>query len=294
MKKKLRGSVYLLLATIIWGSTFVAQSVGMDYIGPFTFQAVRCFLAVLVLVPATLFFERKDLGNFIARWKDPQLWKAGLLCGGALFIAAGLQQVGLVYTDAGKAGFITALYIVIVPLIAIFLGRKPTVLTVISIVIAVAGMYLLCCAGASGIQLGDVLLLLCAFAFAVQITLIDRYVDKVDSLRLNCIQALVTAVLSGLFMPFETVDMGLILQCWLPICYAGIGSMGIAYTLQIVGQRHLDPTPASLLMSLESVFAVVFGALLLNETMTFWEACGCVLVFSAVILSQIPTKRTAC
>lgn len=293
MKHRFQGIGALLLATVIWGSTFVAQSAGMDLIGPFTFQAVRCFLAVLVLFPAIIFFERNDLGNFIARWKSPQLWKAGLLCGCALFVAAGLQQVGLVYTDAGKAGFITALYIVIVPLIAIFLGRKPTVLTIISIVVAVAGMYLLCCAGAKGLQFGDVLLLLCAFAFAVQITLIDRYVSQVDSLRLNCIQALVTAVLSSLFMPFETIDMGLILQCWLPICYAGICSMGIAYTLQIVGQRHLDPTPASLLMSLESVFAVVFGALLLNETMTPWEACGCVLVFSAVILSQVPSKRAA-
>lgn len=291
MKNKARGISALLGATVIWGSTFVAQSAGMDLIGPFTFQAIRCLLAVLVLVIAIALFEIKNLSRYFHKWKDPKLWKAGILCGLALFVASGLQQIGLIYTDAGKAGFITALYIVLVPLIAIFLGRKPGVSTLLSIGLAVVGMYLLCCSGTEGISLSDILLLGCALAFAVQITLVDRFAPQVDSLRLNCIQALVTSVLSFLFMPFETVDGGLILQCWLPLCYAGIASMGFGYSLQIIGQKHVEPTAASLLMSLESVFAVIFGALLLGETMTAWELTGCGLMFVAVILSQLPGKK---
>lgn len=292
MKEKIRGISALLFATVIWGSTFAAQSAGMDLIGPFTFQAIRCFLAVLVLVSAIAVFERKNLKQFLSKWKEPSLWKAGLLCGCALFVASGLQQVGLVYTDAGKAGFITALYLINVPVISIFLGRKMTASTLISVVIAVCGMYLLCCTEISGIRLGDILLLLCSFAFAVQIILVDRFAAGTDSLRLNCIQALVTSVLSSLFMFFEPIDGGLILQCWFPLCYAGILSMGVGYSLQIIGQKHVEPTAASLLMSMESVFAVISGVLILGEGMTKWESVGCILMFLAVLISQIPERKT--
>lgn len=288
MKRKLQGSLSLLLATVIWGGAFVAQSAGMDVVGPFTFQAIRCLLAVLALFLATTALEIKDLRQSFRKWADRQLWIAGIVCGAALFVATSLQQVGLVETDAGKAGFITAMYIVIVPIFGLFLRRKPSPAAIFSVFLAVIGMYLLCCAGVTQISTGDLLILGCAVAFALQITLIDRFAPNVDALRLNCIQALVVSLLSCIPMfAAEQPKMEHILTCWLPLCYAGVLSMGAAYTLQIIGQRQLEPTAASLIMSLESVFAVLFGALLLHETMTVWETTGCVLVFLAVILSQV-------
>lgn len=291
MKKQLRGSFFLLLATVIWGSAFVSQSVGMDHIGPFTFQAVRCLLAVLGLMPVILVMDRfkKDGKSFFSRWADPKLWKAGLLCGIPLFLACNLQQVGLVDTDAGKSGFLTAMYIVIVPVIGIFLKRKPSIMVPISVVLAVAGLYCLSCAGVSSISLGDLLTLGCALMFAVQITLIDIFAKDIDALRLNGIQSLVCSVLSAGIMLFtEQPTWKSITDCALPLAHAGFLSMGAAYSLQILGQQDLEPTTASLIMSLESVFAVIFGMLLLKETMTSWEIIGCILVFIAVILSQLP------
>ena len=290
MKNRIKGSFCLLLGTVIWGSAFIAQSVGMDHIGPFTFQTIRCALAVIfLLVTATLFDLKKyGLSGSLARWKNPALWKAGLICGAALFVAASLQQVGLVYTDAGKAGFITAMYIVLVPVIGLFLRRKPPKTIVLSVLLAVVGLYLLSCMGASGINLGDLLLMGCALAFAVQITIIDRVSHELDGLRLNCIQALVVTVLSlPPMLLTETVEGASILACWPSLAFAGILSMGVAYTLQIVGQKHLEPAAASLIMSLESVFAALGGWLVLKETMTGWELTGCALVFAAVILSQL-------
>lgn len=291
MKRKLEGIFSLLLATVIWGGAFVAQSAGMDLIGPMTFQAVRCGLAVVALLVFIALMELRQLGNYLKKWADPKLWKAGILCGLALFVASGLQQVGLVYTDAGKAGFITAMYIVIVPLFGLFFRRKPSPAALVGIAVAVIGMYLLCCAGVTKINIGDILLMGCAIAFAVQITLVDRFSGGCDSLRLNCVQALVVTVLSALFMVTETVDWHLVASCWLPLSYAGVLSMGAGYSLQIIGQKRIEPTAASMIMSLESVFAVVFGALLLHETMTPWEIAGCVLVFIAVILSQLPARQ---
>ena len=290
MKSRIKGSLCLLLGTVIWGSAFIAQSVGMDHIGPFTFQTIRCALAVIFLLLTATLFDLKKYGfsGSLARWKNPALWKAGLICGGALFVAASLQQVGLVYTDAGKAGFITAMYIVLVPVIGLFLHRKPPKTIVISVLLAVLGLYLLSCMGVSGINVGDLLLMGCALAFAVQITFIDRFASELDGLRLNCIQALVVTLLSLPLMLFtETVEGASILACWPSLAFAGILSMGVAYTLQIVGQKHLEPAAASLIMSLESVFAALGGWLVLNETMTLWELTGCALVFAAVILSQL-------
>ena len=294
MKKQLRGSLSLLLATIIWGFAFVAQSVGMDKIGPFTFQAVRCTLAVLFLIPCSFLMElgKCSFRESLAKWKNPALWKVGLLCGSALFVAVSLQQVGLVYTDAGKAGFLTAMYIVWVPMLGAFLGQKPQLTIIISVVMAVIGLYLLSCMGASGINKGYLFLMGCALAFAVQIRCIDRFAGNLDGLRLNCIQALVVSLLSVPFMLLtEEVSPELIFDCWLPISYAGILSMGVAYSLQIIGQKHGEPTAASLIMSLESVFAVLFGWLLLHETMSAWETAGCILVFCAVILAQLPERK---
>ena len=293
MKKQLKGSLLLLLATIIWGSAFVSQSVGMDHIGPFTFQAVRCLLAFLGLLPIILIADRfrKDGSSFIRRWIDPKLLKAGILCGIPLFLACNLQQVGLVDTDAGKSGFLTAMYIVIVPVIGIFLKRKPTIMVPISVAVAVAGLYCLSCVGVTQITTGDLLTLGCALMFAVQITFVDMFAKDIDALRLNAMQALVCAILSAIVMLLtEQPTWSGITNCSLPLAHTGFLSMGVAYYLQIIGQKDLDSTPASLIMSLESVFAAVFGALLLKETMTEWEILGCCLVFCAVILSQIPVK----
>ncbi len=290
MKKQLSGVIALLGATVIWGSAFIAQSVGMDKIGPFTFQAVRCFLAVVFLFPASALFSKGK--PFWKSWADPALWRSGVICGLALFAASSLQQIGLVYTDAGKAGFLTAMYIVFVPFLGLFLGQKPGRNALLSLIPAIVGLYLLSCTSVSGINKGDVLLLLCAVAFSVQILLIDRHCAGLDGLKLNCIQALVAAVLS---VPWalltETVDASRIASCWLPLGYAGILSMGVAYTLQIVGQKRVAPSAAALLMSLESVFAALFGWLLLHETMTGAELLGCVLVFAAVVISQLPEKK---
>ena len=290
MKKQLSGVIALLGATVIWGSAFIAQSVGMDKIGPFTFQAVRCFLAVVFLFPASALFSKGK--PFWKSWADPALWRSGVICGLALFAASSLQQIGLVYTDAGKAGLLTAMYIVFVPFLGLFLGQKPGRNALLSLIPAIVGLYMLSCTSVSGINKGDVLLLLCAVAFSVQILLIDRHCAGLDGLKLNCIQALVAAVLS---VPWalltETVDASRIASCWLPLGYAGILSMGVAYTLQIVGQKRVAPSAAALLMSLESVFAALFGWLLLHETMTRAEELGCVLVFAAVVISQLPEKK---
>ena len=293
MKKQLRGCFFLLLATVIWGSAFVSQSVGMEHIGPFTFQAVRCLLAVIGLLPVIIISDKfkNDGKTFWSRWADLKLWKVGLLCGIPLFLACNLQQIGLVDTDAGKSGFLTAMYIVIVPVIGIFLKKKPSVMVPVSVVLAVAGLYCLSCVGVTQISTGDFLTLCCALMFAVQITFIDLFAQKADALRLNAIQALVCAVLSAVIMLFtEAPTWQAIVDCALPLAHAGFLSMGAAYSLQILGQQDLEPTTASLVMSLESVFAAVFGALILKETMSGWEILGCVLVFSAVILSQIPVK----
>ena len=293
MKKQLKGSLALLCGTFIWGSAFIAQSVGMDLIGPFTFQAIRCMLAVIFLFLITLIFDWKiGIQQSLSKWKNKRLWIAGGICGFALFVAASLQQIGLVYTDPGKAGFLTAMYIVLVPMLGIFVHRRPGLNAVISVVLALVGLYLLSFMGVTSINVGDLFLIGGALGFAVQILLIDRFAQDLDGLRLNCVQALVVAVLSVPFMLLtEELDMGNILACWLPLGFAGILSMGVAYSLQIVGQKNLEPTTASLIMSLESVFAALGGWLILHNTMTPRELCGCGLVFAGVIISQLPTKK---
>lgn len=292
MKDKKIGNLYLVIAVVIWGSTFVAQSVGMDTIGPFTFLAVRSILAVAFLLPVIALFEIRNIGHYFRKWLDKKLWLGGLLCGLSLFVAASLQQVSLVDTDAGKAGFLTALYVILVPVIGVFLGKKPTVNIVISILLAVAGSYLLSCAGVTAIQTSDLLLLLSALAFAVQITLVERLGNDVDGLRLNVIQCLTAGVLAGITMFLvEAPTMDGIYRCWLPLLYAGVLSSGVAYSMQVLGQQKVESNAASIIMSLESVVAALCGWLFLQERMTFWELSGCALVFIAVILSQITPKK---
>ena len=290
-KEQLTGILQILTATLIWGCAFVAQSVGMEHIGPMTFQAARSLLAVLTMIAVIPVMDR-DRTQFLSKWQDKALWKAGILCGLALFAAQSLQQMGLQYTEPGKAGFITAMYIVLVPVLGLFLGRRCGWRVWVSVALAVAGLYLLSCVGVTKIALGDLLILISAGAFAVQILLIDVLAQSLDGLRLNCIQFLVVAVLSGLAALFaETPTLSGIVDCAVPLLYTGVLSSGAAFSLQILGQQHLPPEPASLIMSLESVFAVLSGWLILHQTLSLHEGLGCCLVFAGVILCQTKTDN---
>lgn len=283
-----------MLGTFIWGMAFIAQSVGMETIGPFTFQAIRCMLGVIFLFLVTFFFDWKiGMRASLQKWKNKKLWISGIICGAALFAATSLQQVGLVYTAPGKAGFLTAMYIVLVPVLGIFVHRKPGINAVVSVLLALVGLYLLSFTDMDSINIGDILLTGCALAFAVQILLIDRFAPDLDGLRLNCVQSLVVSLLSVpcIFLNRETVGLQTILDCWLPLGFAGVLSMGVGYSMQIIGQKRLEPTAASLIMSLESVFAALGGWLILHNTMTPSELTGCTLVFAGVIVSQVPIQK---
>lgn len=305
MSGKLKYNFLLMLAALIWGSAFVAQSVGMDYLGPFTFNSVRSFMGSLVLLPVIWFMDRqkKDgakgdgqgaLGKSaeVKQQEKKTLLLGGLCCGVILTVSTSLQQIGLVYTTAGKAGFITALYILIVPLLGLFLGRKVGGKTWLGVALAVIGMYLLCIKEGFSISYGDFMVLLCAFVFSLHILTVDYFSPKVDGVRLSCIQFFVCGCLCAVPMViFEHPEIYQILQAWLPLIYAGVLSSGVAYTLQIITQKHLNPTVASLLMSLESVFAALTGWLILNERLSPKELLGCVLVFAAIILAQLPESK---
>lgn len=288
----------LLVSTVIWGSAFVSQSVAMAYMGPFSFQAIRCFLGFLIMLPIISILDKATgKHGFLKGWQDKTLWKAGILCGIPLFLACNLQQLALVDTDAGKSGFLTAMYIVFVPILGIFRKQKPSPFVPVSVMLAVAGLYLLSCVGVTSIQTGDLFLIGCAVMFAVQINVVDQFVSRVDPMRLNAIQILVCTILSTIMMvSTESPTLTGIQQCLPQLAHVGFLSMGVAYGLQILGQKKLEQAPAALIMSLESVFAALFGAILLHETMHTHELIGCGLLFSAVILSQIeikPSKKSA-
>ena len=294
MNKKLSSSLLLVLATVIWGSAFVSQSVAMAHMGPFSFQAVRCFLGFLVMLPIVLMADisQENQQRYFSLWCDKTLWLAGLLCGIPLFLACNLQQLALVDTDAGKSGFLTAMYIVFVPILGLFRKQKMSVTVPFSVLLAVAGLYLLSCVGVTTMQPGDLFLIGCAVMFAVQINVVDHFVDKVDPLRLNAVQILVCTVLSATVMTFtETPTVTGIVNCLPELLHVGILSMGVSYGLQIIAQKNLAQAPAALIMSLESVFAALFGWLLLDEYMQSHELIGCALLFVAVILSQIDIKK---
>lgn len=294
MNNKLKGGLLLLFATMIWGSAFVAQSIGMDYVEPFTFQAIRCTMAVVGLLPIIWLFDKKkqDGKSFMKRFLNKKLWLAGICCGTPLFFAVNLQQVGLVTTDPGKSAFLTAMYIVFVPLLGIFTGKKPGLNAWIGVILGVMGLYFLSCAGVTAISLGDLLLLGCAAAFAAQILLVDRFAPSVDPLRLNCLQALVCAIGSAIAMLLtEHPTLTGIQGSWWEMSYAGFLSLGAAYSFQILGQKELEPTVASLIMSLESVVAVLCGWLLLGQGLSQWEIVGCLLIFAAIIISQLKFQR---
>ena len=290
-KKSIKGSLLLLLGSVIWGAAFVAQRVGMDHMGPFTFNGIRMLLAWLVMVPVSVFLEsghKKNPGYTAPDRKEQRL--AGLLCGVLLFAASSLQQMGLVTTTAGKAGFITALYVVLVPVAGWLLLRKnPGKIIWMGVALAVVALWLLCMpAGGIELQSGDLLVLGCAVCFTFQLLCVDHFAPRVSSVKLARDEFLVTGGLSmAVALLTEEITAAGIREALIPILYAGILSGAAGYTLQVIGQRDTDPTVASLLMCLEAVFAVLTGAVLLGEKMTAREAAGCILMFTAVILAQL-------
>lgn len=287
--KKLLGNILLLVTALIWGSSFVAQRLGTSYLEPFSFNSVRTIIGGLSLIPVIWFLDRKKTAS--ERNTSPEerkfLLMGGIFCGVALFIASSLQQIGIEYTTAGKSGFITALYILLVPVFSIFLGKPIRTHVWGAIILGLGGLYLLCIKEGFSIGKGDFITLICAVAFAFHILIIAHYAPKVDGVRLSCIQFLVAGFLGLICMfIFEKPEIGNFTSCILPILYSGLFSCGIAYTLQIVGQKWTEPAVASLLMSFESVFAVVSGWLILGEGFSVRELGGCALMFCAVIMAQ--------
>ena len=303
MKKEtstLKNSLLLLLTATIWGVAFVAQSVSMDYIGGFTFNAIRNIIGAITLVPVILIFSKQDPAadqNPADRQKARKiLITGGICCGILLCLASNFQQFGIKYTTVGKAGFITACYIIIVPIIGIFLKKKCSPFIWIAVLLSLGGLYLLCISPGEGFSIGkgDTLVLICAVVFSFHILTVDHFSPLVDGVKMSCIQFLVCGILSGIpALIFENPNITNILQAWMPILYAGILSCGVAYTLQIVGQKGMNPTVASLIMSLESCISVIAGWLILGQNLSSREIFGCVLMFGAIMLAQLPQKSAS-
>lgn len=288
MKTKLKGNIILLITAIIWGTTFVAQSEGMKYVQPFTYNAVRTLLGGIVLLPVIALFRRGESSENDGKSRKSTI-TGGIACGIFLFIAGSLQQCGIAMTTAGKAGFITALYVIIVPLIEIILYRRSSLKVWVCVFLALAGFYLLCIKEGFTIGKGDLLVLCGAFFYAGHIMTIDRFNEKnADSMKMSCIQFFTAGLLMAICMfLFEEPKIGAIMDAKYTILYAGVMSCGAAYTLQIIGQKYTDPTSATLIMSLESVFAALSGWIILSEAFSPKELFGCILVFAAVIMSQL-------
>ncbi len=294
--KKYIGSLLLLFAAAIWGMAFAAQSSVADEIKPFTFNCLRMYIGCAVLSIFILFRDKIQHRPILPAQPTERkcLLIGGAVCGIVLFIATNLQQFGIsLYPEeaaaSGRSGFLTAIYVVFVPLCGVFLKKKIHFSIWIAVVLAVAGMYLLCMQnGFSGIYSGDFVVLLCSVFFTAHILSIDYYVKKTDSVKLSCVQFFVGATLSLICsLLFESVDFSVVLKAWIPIVYTGVCSTGIAYTFQIAGQKTTAPAVASILCSLESVFAVIGGWLILGETLSLREIFGCAVMFAAIILSQV-------
>jgi drug/metabolite transporter (DMT)-like permease len=289
MSKKMKANLLLFIAAFIWGTAFVAQKSG-GAIGSFTFNGIRTFIGGLVLLPL-VFKNRKDKTQPVF---TKQELIGGIVCGFFLFVAASLQQFGLAYTTAGKAAFITTLYVVFCPILSLIVHKKKTrPLVWLCVVLDVIGLYLLCMTDASfSIQIGDTLVILCAVAFAAQMVSVDNFIDRIDGIKLSCIQFLFSGLLGIICMfIFESpVSLSNIMTAWFPILYAGVISCGIAYTFQVLGQKEATPTIAALILCLESVFGVLAGAVILGESMTTREIFGCIIMFAAVVISNLPEK----
>lgn len=295
MKQQTKGCLTLLLTAMIWGAAFVAQSESMQYIGPFTMQATRFFLAGLVLLPVIFFCDKRGFtqNRPVTREEKKRQLLSGIVCGLFLFGGSSLQQLGLLHTTVGKSGFITALYIILVPLVGLFLKKRVGLNVWCGVVLSLVGLYFLCMRGAAALNPGDLLTFGCAVFFTFHIVYIDSVCGALDGVRLSCIQFFTCSTISAVLMfALEAPTWQSIAACWLPIGYAGILSGGAGYTLQIIGQRNTPPVLASIIMSLESVFAALFGWLLIGQALSGWELLGCALMFAAIILAQLPGKRT--
>ncbi len=289
----------MLAAALIWGTSFVAQSSGLDKIGNFTFLSFRSYLAVAALLPVSLVFYKNGKKNGpglhgeYEKFFSKKLIVVGIFCGIALFGGTAFQQAGIHLAGVGKSGFLTTFYMLIVPIIGLIVFKKKvSLIRWICVGIALVGMFFLCTEDKNSNPLGYVFLILCAFCFSVQITIVDRYVNEVDGVRLSLVQFMVCSVVSTVVMLFtETVDANMLLGCWFEVFYAGVMSSGAAFTLQIISQKNLNPVVATLIMSLESVIAAISGAIFLGEEFAGKKLLGCCLVFTAVIISQLPWER---
>lgn len=304
-KGSLKNSLLLFLAALIWGVAFVSQSKGMEYMGPFTFNGVRSLIGAIVLIPVILFRRNREKKDAVSKGNVPGAipWKitlaGGMCCGLALMAATTLQQIGIMYTSVGKAGFITALYIIFVPILGIFLGKKVPGAVWIGAVMAAVGMYLLCIRGDFGIGLGDTLVFICAIIFSIHILVIDYFSPKADGVMLSCIQFFVCGIIcTTVALIVEQPDFSQLISGAVPILYAGVMSCGVAYTLQIIGQKGVNPTVAALVLSLESVVSVLAGWLAYavgflkdDQTLSSRQILGCIIVFAAVILVQLPKNE---
>lgn len=298
-RTQLRNTLLLVLGALIWGVAFVAQSVGSGYVGAYTFLASRSWLACAFLL-GLIFVRhktRQKQGSRLPFWIKPKtLVLGGALCGIALFAASAAQQMGVGTTSTAKAGFLTALYVVIVPVLGLFAGRRPGAKLWVCVAVSVVGLYLLCMAGRDALTLtgGEWQLLLCALLFSFQILLVDHFGPQLDGVQLSFAEFLMTAVLSTLFMfLFENPTPAQLAGATVSILYCGILSSGVGYTLQILGQQNLDPTIASLAMCLESVFSALAGWVVLHQTLTPVETLGCCLMFAAIVGAQLPGRKPA-
>ena len=297
-KTQIRNSLLLLLTAVIWGIAFVAQSAGMDYVGPLTFLCVRSLIGGAALLPVIWFLERQKSDARKQEERTPEkrrlLIKGGILCGLALCFASSFQQYGIQFTTVGKAGFITACYIILVPIAGLFFGKRCGLNIWIGVLLAVGGLYCLCITETLRIGKGDILVLICAFIFSAHILVVDHFSPLVDGVKMACIQFFACGLVSGAGMLLlEHPAISDILMAWQSILYAGLLSSGVGYTLQIVGQKGLNPTVASLILSLESVVSVLAGLLILHQTLSSREILGCVLMFAAIVLAQLPGKEKA-
>lgn len=295
---RLRSSLLLMSAALIWGFSFVAQSVGMKQLDPMWFNGMRMTLGGLALIPYVLFRDKKKkaAGQPTVSIKDKTLLKGGIVCGTVLCVASAFQNYGIIRTTVGKSGFLTALYVLLVPILGGIFFRKKTPLHVwICVGVAIVGMYFLCLYGSAegtAFNTGDLLMLACAVVFALHFHSLDRFSPQTDSVKLSMLQFLVCGVLSFIAAPFfAPVTAEGLKAALIPILYSGILSTSVAFTFQAIAQSSLDPTVASIICSLESVFALIGGILLLHEIPTLPQAIGCVLMFAAIVAAQIPGKK---
>lgn len=294
MKKSLKGPICLTLCAIFWGMAFSAQSSAMDHVEPYTFVFLRSAITCLALLISMPLLNRLNPANNAPTASNRRHLAVGALCGAFLVLATILQQVGLVTTTTAKSGFITALYIIIVPILGIFLGRKPRAAIWLGVLVSLIGLYFLCWQGTLNVNVGDLFTFGSAVVFAVHIQLIDRLGGNLNSIKLSAIQFGAAAVIAcAVMLLFETPNIDGILACWTDILYVAIFSGALGYTLQIVGQKSTDPTLASLIMCLESVFAALGGWLVLGEALSGREIFGCALMLSASVIALLPGRKRA-